>query len=352
MASNLLRLAGVCRSLSLVAALSLGCDGRPASDASVEPGPGGSEPTLLTEAPAASEPEPVCKARTPRGGPLLIPDGVEWLIHVAPAELVHSQLWVSFAPALEANEIFANIQTTLDLCGVGLGAIEHVLLGMRTSEDSSGALVITGPGVGRPELAACVVANTEALSGQLDGLPASPTPLPDDAQVQTLALGDGDTMYLLDPDMLVVSGASFGPEIVALSRCQGFPAIEHGLAELVRRVDTGAPLWLAGQLPADAARDFETALNLEPGSIRDLIVSARVENGLDIGARLGTASPHFASTAQSMIESFVPMLRGLAPPSLIPALDRIEISTLGADVTIRAALSDTELAELGAMIPP
>ena len=348
---SLRRLAGTSLAALALVSVAFGCGPARNPSATIEPEPGteaGAEPTLLDEPEPEPPPPPQCLARTPRGGPSLIPDGAAWLVHVAPRELLSSQAWASLMQGRPMPGQLSDLEDAFARCGVSLNQVDHILFGFDPDTDD-GTLVATGPRLGQPEVATCLATSIEWLSNSLEpnAQPVAETAA-DDPQVRVFDIAD-DRVYLFHPDMVVLTSGSERAEVEALSRCEGYPAIDHGLGELVRRIDTQAPVWFAGRLTPEMATSMESSLSLDPGTMRDVILSARVESGLAVQARLGASSPSGALAVEAAIGNLMPMLQTLGPAELQQAVQRIEFETLGAELMIQASLTHSELGHLSAM---
>ena len=231
----------------------VGCRSRQPPAALPEPEPVAPEPVFV-EPPEIPKPPPACTTRTPAGSPGLIPEGVPWIIHVSPRELLQSKLWSIYGPLLEPELGLTKMREALSQCGSSLEAVDGALLGVTGDYDTQVVTILTGQGSGRVELIECVLQHQQSESESTPGLRVGS--MAGAPEVPVLEFGD-ERVYLFHDDLAVLATDPLAAEVEARSRCAGVSAVDHGFAELLARTDTRAPLWLVSLLPRELAAQFE-----------------------------------------------------------------------------------------------
>jgi hypothetical protein len=309
------------------------------------PEPAAAEPVLLVEAPQAST--VTCKARTPAGAPLLIPDGAEWMVHMNPSAVLRSPAYATFAADIEQSSMWASMVQVVGACGYSLDRIEHVLVGFNEAEDF--AAVVIAPGIGRPDLARCLGLQIQATISEQDQPLAEVIPMPGDPSVLVIEFTDGRA-YLFGDDMLALSTTAWQPEVDQLTSCAGTPAVYGSLNGLVRGFDVEAPMWLVGIPQAQLLAPITASLGIDAAGIRGLGVSVRLDEGAAMAARMHMTDPTTATDSADVLRTMVGMMSSAMPPELSGVASRIIVDAVDSELRLNVSLRLDELRHLATQI--
>jgi hypothetical protein len=329
------------RRLALMAVASaMAC--RPNVAAVIEAEPVARQPLTIVEAPPRAA--TTCTARTPAGAPLLIPEAAQWIVHMSPKAILRSPGYALFAAGIEQNSEWISMTKVFATCGYGVDRIEHVLAGFDSSEQF--VAILLAPGIGRPELARCLVMEVQAGAG--DQPIAEVTPMPGDPSVAVIELTDGRG-YLFNEDMFVLTTTAWQAGVDRLSSCAGTPAVHGSLAATVRGLDVDAPMWIVGILPVEILTAISQAISLDPARVRSVGVSVRLDEGASATARVQMTEPAAADSAASSLRSAVGMMAAMMPVELSGVPNRILVETDDAELRLQVSLRLDELRYLSAL---
>jgi hypothetical protein len=294
------------------------------------------EPTAIVEV-SPSRATATCTARTPAGAPLLIPEGAEWMMHISPGAVLRSPGYALFAAKIEQDSDWIAMRDRLATCSFSLDRIEHLLVGFNDTKEF--AAIMVAAGIGRPELARCLVMELQAWNG--DRQTAEVVPMPGDPSVSIIEGTDG-RVYLFDESMVLITSAAWQAEIDRLASCAGTPAVYGSLAASVRGLDLDAPMWFVGVPAAESLMPL-TGLEIDVTQIRSVGVSVRLDQGLQLTARAQMTEPAAAGEAANGLRSTIQMLDSVMPPELADVADRMLVESAGAELRLDASVRLDEL---------
>jgi hypothetical protein len=295
------------------------------------------EPTAFVEA-SPSRATATCTARTPAGAPLLIPEGAEWMMHMSPGAVLRSPGYALLAAKIEQDSDWIAMRDRLAKCSFSLDRIEHLVVGFSGTKEF--AAIMIAAGIGRPELARCLVMELQAWNG--DQQIAEVVPMPDDPSVSIIEGTDG-RVYLFDENMLLITSAAWQAEIERLASCAGTPAVYGTLAASVRGLDLGAPMWLVGSPTAETLTPMTGLFGIDATQIQSVGVSVRLDEGLQLTARAQMTEPAAASVTANALRSAIQMLDSVMPPELADVADRMNVESAGAELRLDASVRLDEL---------
>jgi hypothetical protein len=318
-------------------ATALACKRVPADVSVGEPVAPTSTPSVIVEkaAPLA------CTARTPAGAPLLIPDMAEWMIHVAPQSMLHSDMWRLFGANLGSGPEWTKLVDTLRRCSLELEDFDHLLIGLGDNDEF--VAVAMGPGIARHDVVLCTIMEVQELVSQPE--PARIESLASDPSLSIIELADGRVL-LFSQDMLVLVTTGWRDAVTDLSSCRGTSAVRSSLADPLRGLDHDAPLWVAGRPSAQTLTTMASvgsSLGIDLSATSTLGASLRLDQGAAFSARLQMQDTMSASTAGTTLRSIVPLIASAVPPELNGAVSRILIEVHDDRVHLGFSLSPEEL---------
>jgi hypothetical protein len=299
-------------------------------------------PTVVVEVPSVA---PTCIARTPKGALLLIPDMAEWVVHVGPGALLRSSAYKMFAAQIERSSEWTRMLDVLRPCGVAVEHIDHVLVGFNTAEEFVAILV--APGIARPELARCLIMQSQAALSEQPV--ADVRPLPDDPSLSVVELTDGRA-YLFGDDMLALTTSAWQDAVADLSSCRGAPV--HGsLAPHLRGLDVDAPLWLIGAPPSSSVTSLGSVIGLDLSGVSSVSASVHLDDGAVLRARAQVRDAAEADGVVQSLSGLMALVGSSIPPELAGLPSRIVFSSQDAQVRLEMTLRAEELRFISSQIP-
>lgn len=299
-------------------------------------------PTVVVEAPSVA---PTCIARTPQGALLLVPDMVEWVVHVGPGALLRSPAYKLFARQIEQGGQWTQMLDVLRPCGVAVEHIDHVLVGFNDAKDFVAILV--APGIARPDVARCLIVQRQAA------LPEQAVtdvrPLPDDPSLSMIEFSDGRA-YLFGDDMLALTTVAWQDEVADLSSCRGAPVYDS-LGAHLPELDLDAPLWLIGAPSSSSVTSLGSTLGLDLTGVSSVSASVHLDDGATLRARAQMRDAAEASSTAQALRGLMTLMGSASPPELAGLPSRIVFDSRDAQVRLEMTLRPEELRFIASQIP-
>jgi hypothetical protein len=302
-------------------------------------------PTVVVEAPSVA---PTCIARTPQGALLLIPDMVEWVVHVGPGALLRSPAYKLFARQIEQSGQWTQMLDVLRPCGVAVEHIDHVLVGFNDAEDFVAVLV--APGIARPDVARCLISQRQAaLPEQAEQTVTDVRQLPSDPSLSMIEFTDGRA-YLFGDDMLALTTVAWEDDVADLSSCRGAPVVDS-LGAHLPELDLDATLWLIGAPSSSSVTSLGSTLGLDLTGVSSISASVHLDDGATLRARAQMRDAADASSTAQSLSGLVSMIASAIPPELSGLPSRIVFDSQDAQVRLEMTLRPEELRFIASQIP-
>lgn len=327
-------------SLSLLPACKREQTQAPAPAPVQEPGgePSGLGPAVIVETPAPAA--VACEASASSGAALLIPSAADIVGRLGPRQLMSSGVWSVLGPDIESEPDFDEALSVFRDCNVAPDLIDGVHLGFEIDTEDF-VVVVTMPGIGRPELASCVLDGLQRMAESSEPIEISAY-----AGLTSVEFSDGRA-YLVNDDELVVTTLAWQDEVARLIRCEGAPALGTVFHDLALEVDLSAGGWIVGALPPELASFLAMAGISTQGELR-----FTVQLGFDSGfVYRFSATMHSVDGAASAAETLRQSISGMipsAPPEARPLLERISVDAVGPKLWVSGWIGVDELAQMKA----
>lgn len=216
--------------------------------------------------------------------------------------------------------------------------VDSVIIGI--DHEQKGVAVITG-NFTRETFEDCLSREAEKQGWALT--------LKEDGKVRIYeGVDEDETIYAYWPaDNLVVFATNDMGGAETLERTLGGARLVDGeLRSMVEATDRDSALWGAG-----IADSTVTGGRPPPSDVERFSLTINVTETVNLRLLLYFPNPDAATDGYTRTAAMLPVLKGMAPPDLIPLVDKIEIAVAGTALEVRVSLTGADIERLVDAVP-
>jgi len=269
----------------------------------------------------------------------LIPDTANMVGGADLAGLQKTKLWSDMLKPMIESKGKEQLDA-MAACNLGLDKWKNVTVGADTNGgDKKMAVVVVADGVGKKE-------NLDCAAGKIKEKNEGKDPWTAEDEGKTLKLEDGNVIYVVDDNTVVMAGADWADSVKKLTKGEGKSAFDGGLKDILGRTDMGKHLWFAGTLPAEMGGMAASQLGATP---KDVAGYVDLSSGAATKVSVGFASSDEAESVKTKVQGLWDgMGKELAKSQggmSQEALDGIKFGTDGSAMTVEASINEADMAK-------
>lgn len=282
---------------------------------------------------------PACSKGGGADAAKLIPDGATAIMGMSPKAVTGSDLYKTYSEKIPDDGV-KKATDALSGCNLSMDKLDAVVMGM--SMDENAAVVVSGAGIGNPDNATCLLNKMMEESGSDKKAEVT------EVDGQKVIEDEEGRVYLVNDNMMAFATKGWQDQLGALIKGEGKPAIENSLKDIYGKADTKAAIWMAGNIPSEAA-DMAKGMAEKASAVKAAAGKIDLSKGLGISVVAVFADDAGATGAAEELNGMLDQYKGMVPADLKAVADSVKVEASGADLNLSASASMDDIAAAAKM---